>query len=78
MWLGKARERAVQQFVARQNVQHYRNLLETERDPRQRERLEQLLAGALAQLERPGQEKKGRGASIQPRGAPPSAPFWGR
>ena len=38
-------------FIARHNVLLYQKLLETERDGAQRQRLEQLLAEALAELD---------------------------
>ncbi len=37
-------------FVARQNIEHFRELLAAERDPQERSRLEQLLAEAREQL----------------------------
>ncbi len=41
----------MRKFVARQNVERYRHLLETERDPAVRRKLESLLAEALAILD---------------------------
>ena len=40
----------MQRFIASQNVERYRRLLETESDPKQRARLEQLLTEAIAEL----------------------------
>jgi hypothetical protein len=37
------RERAVEKFVARENIRHYRDRLETETDPAMRSRLHRLL-----------------------------------
>jgi len=42
----------MQDFVARQNVEHFRHMLETERDSKQRGRLEQLLTEAMAEVKR--------------------------
>ena len=41
----------MQRFVARQNIAHYRHLLETEQDPAKRAKLERLLSEANAQLD---------------------------
>ncbi len=43
---------AIQRFVARQNIEHYRNLLATELEPQRRAQIEHLLAEATAELER--------------------------
>ena len=40
----------MQRFVAKQNVDHYRHMLETEQDPDRRRQLEQMLAEAIAHL----------------------------
>ncbi len=38
----------MERFIARQNIEHYRQLLQTERDPAVRAQIERLLAEAEA------------------------------
>ncbi len=49
----------MQRFVARQNVERYRHMLEAEQDPHRRAQIEQLLAEAIARLD----EAEGRSVS---------------
>lgn len=56
-------------FIARQNIEHYRHLLETERDPHQIE----LLQGMLAEEEAKLRAAEARAAGL-PEAHPESAP----
>ena len=54
---------AMRDFIARQNVEHFSNLLKAERDPSKRRQLEQMLAEELAKLgdDRPDGRAEGLG-----------------
>ena len=53
----------MQRFVARHNVQHFREMLITETDPQQRVMLEKLLAEELAKLADEASDPPESGAS---------------
>jgi len=59
----------MQRFIARQNIERFRRLLSSEREPAQRERLEQLLAEAIAQLDQAEHQADGFDLSANDRPA---------
>jgi hypothetical protein len=49
---GALTEAVVERFVIRQNIEHYRELLEITRDPKERRRIEKLLLEEEARLKK--------------------------
>jgi hypothetical protein len=58
----------MQRFVARHNVQHFREMLATETDPQQRQMLEKLLAEELAKLAAEASDPAESSPSSEPEG----------
>jgi hypothetical protein len=65
---GALTEAVVERFVIRQNIEHYRELLEITRDPTERRRIEKLLLEEEARLKKYDDDHKtARNAPCCPR-----------